>query len=151
VACSRNTGNFFLLLYKDGLQIGSISPYSVVNRYKDATIQIELNNGADFYQGFIWTISLHNSVIDAAQIAGKVKAVAVPQTYSSVCPFVPIEFAPFVRFLKVHWTVAVLVAVLAFMIALDSSCLRIATSYELLCFLHTAVLFIAWLSLTVLK
>lgn len=80
-----SNGETVVTFYQNGLQTYSkrTGTFHVWDRYSTTALSIGMKERADFFKGFIWSLSLHNSIISAEEIAGRVKA----ESCSSGLPF----------------------------------------------------------------
>jgi len=68
--------------YQNGLPTYSSQTAFLRDFYLTASYHIGMKSGTDYFQGFIWSLSLRNSLLSAAEIAGKVRAQGCPSDFS---------------------------------------------------------------------
>ena len=76
---SEDTGIAF---YQNGLQTSAFQIMYMWDRRLTASYNIGRNGESGYFKGFIWSVSLYNSVLSASDIAGKVTSVGCPSGLS---------------------------------------------------------------------
>jgi len=71
-----------LELYHNGLRIKSVQIPRLWDEHLTAAYNIGRNGESDYFKGFIWSVSVHNSVLSASDIAGKVASAGCPSGLS---------------------------------------------------------------------
>lgn len=76
------SGDSTIALYQNGFHTSSHQTSILADVYRTASYHIGMRENADFYQGFIWSVSLRNNPLSAEEIAGKMKSAGCPSGLS---------------------------------------------------------------------